>query len=234
MADGSEVRRAASRRARTPGGGGGSLAGGAQCPGAVPTTRGFYWSETTGSHVVYERQGPELARLLVADFDPAVTAIAAQPFPAAGRLPTGGSAVTCRTSSWCTLTSPRCWLNVKPAGPARRPGGGRGAGMAGAARARSTAGITRSGAALTRSSWPNVRFLAGYRRPVAAAPPGPGGCGGWPRSRPGDTLAALAGPQPPGLPPATHPGQLHPSWPGPAVKRAYLLGDVVQPSPAAQ
>src|SRR5258708_25370031 len=40
---------------------------------------GFYWSETTGSHVVYESR-LELARLLVADFDPAVTALAAQPF----------------------------------------------------------------------------------------------------------------------------------------------------------
>jgi hypothetical protein len=41
---------------------------------------GFYWAETTGSHVVYESR-MELARLLAADFDPVVTAIAAQPVP---------------------------------------------------------------------------------------------------------------------------------------------------------
>ena len=40
---------------------------------------GWYWSATTGGHVVYESR-LELARLLLADFDPQVTAIAAQPF----------------------------------------------------------------------------------------------------------------------------------------------------------
>jgi hypothetical protein len=40
---------------------------------------GFYWSATTGTHVIYESR-LELARLLVADFDPAVVEIAAQPF----------------------------------------------------------------------------------------------------------------------------------------------------------
>jgi hypothetical protein len=40
---------------------------------------GFYWSATTGAHVSYESR-LELARLLLADFDPDVTAIAAQPF----------------------------------------------------------------------------------------------------------------------------------------------------------
>jgi hypothetical protein len=58
--------------------------------GAVPWRRvrgargqahypGWYWSATTGGHVVYESR-LELARLLVADFDPGVVAIAAQPF----------------------------------------------------------------------------------------------------------------------------------------------------------
>ena len=77
MADGSEVRRPLRDvRAR-------------QVAAAVPWRAarsarvqshypGFYWSETTGSHVVYESR-LELARLLAADFDPAVTAIAAQP-----------------------------------------------------------------------------------------------------------------------------------------------------------
>lgn len=40
---------------------------------------GWYWSATMGSHVVYESR-LELARLLLADFDPSVVAIAAQPF----------------------------------------------------------------------------------------------------------------------------------------------------------
>ncbi len=49
---------------------------------------GCYWSATTSGHVIYESQ-LELARLLVADFDPAVVAIAAQPFWLRARI--GGS-----------------------------------------------------------------------------------------------------------------------------------------------
>ncbi|MBV9810839.1 MAG: TnsA-like heteromeric transposase endonuclease subunit [Solirubrobacterales bacterium] len=40
---------------------------------------GLYWSATTGGHVVYESP-LELGRLLLADFDPDVVGIAAQPF----------------------------------------------------------------------------------------------------------------------------------------------------------
>jgi hypothetical protein len=40
---------------------------------------GWYWSATTGGHVVYESR-LELARILLADRDPDVVAIAAQPF----------------------------------------------------------------------------------------------------------------------------------------------------------
>ena len=40
---------------------------------------GWYWSATTCGHVVYESR-LELARLLLADFDPDVVGIAAQPF----------------------------------------------------------------------------------------------------------------------------------------------------------
>ncbi|WP_424232488.1 TnsA-like heteromeric transposase endonuclease subunit [Actinophytocola sp.] len=50
---------------------------------------GWYWSATMGRHVVYESR-LELARLLLADFDPRVRSIAAQPFhvtgPSAGRI----------------------------------------------------------------------------------------------------------------------------------------------------
>jgi hypothetical protein len=40
---------------------------------------GWYWSATTGGHVLYESR-PELARILLADQDSSVVAIAAQPF----------------------------------------------------------------------------------------------------------------------------------------------------------
>src|SRR5882672_232494 len=40
---------------------------------------GWYWCATSGGHVVYESR-LELARLLLADFDSRVVAIAAQPF----------------------------------------------------------------------------------------------------------------------------------------------------------
>src|SRR6266496_1434246 len=44
---------------------------------------GWYWSFTVGRHVVYESR-LELARLLLADFDPRVVSIAAQPFHVTG------------------------------------------------------------------------------------------------------------------------------------------------------
>ncbi|GAA4722571.1 TnsA-like heteromeric transposase endonuclease subunit [Phytohabitans rumicis] len=44
---------------------------------------GWYWSATTGGLVAYESR-LELARVLLADFDPAVVAIAAQPFQLSG------------------------------------------------------------------------------------------------------------------------------------------------------
>jgi hypothetical protein len=48
---------------------------------------GWYWSATSGGLVAYESR-LELARILLADFDPEVTGIAAQPFELAG--PDGG------------------------------------------------------------------------------------------------------------------------------------------------
>lgn len=44
---------------------------------------GWYWAATTGGHVVYESR-LELARLLLADHDPDVVGVAAQPFWLAG------------------------------------------------------------------------------------------------------------------------------------------------------
>ena len=48
---------------------------------------GWYWSATMNGHVVYESR-LELARIMLADFDPAVTGMAAQPFQLTG--PDGG------------------------------------------------------------------------------------------------------------------------------------------------
>ena len=48
---------------------------------------GWYWSATMSGHVVYESR-LELARIMLADFDPAVAGLAAQPFQLAG--PDGG------------------------------------------------------------------------------------------------------------------------------------------------
>lgn len=45
---------------------------------------GWYWAATTGGLVAYESR-LELARILLADFDPTVTGIAAQPFQLVGR-----------------------------------------------------------------------------------------------------------------------------------------------------
>ena len=48
---------------------------------------GWYWSATMNGHVAYESR-LELARIMLADFDPTVTGLAAQPFQLAG--PDGG------------------------------------------------------------------------------------------------------------------------------------------------
>jgi hypothetical protein len=121
---------------------------------------GWYWSATTGGHVVYESR-LELARLLLADFDSQVTAIAAQPFlvtaPAGGRvrrhvpdfLLTGGDDGV-------------CVVNVKPAGQLALPK---------VAEALAWAGEVFAARGWRHEIWSgaepvllaNVRFLAGYR-----------------------------------------------------------------------
>jgi hypothetical protein len=50
---------------------------------------GHYWSATTGGHVMYESR-LELARLLLADFSPDVTAVATQPFLLRAHVLAGG------------------------------------------------------------------------------------------------------------------------------------------------
>jgi hypothetical protein len=121
---------------------------------------GWYWSATTGGHVVYESR-LELARLLLADFDPQVTGIAAQPFlvtaPSRGRtrrhvpdfLLTGGDGGV-------------CVVNVKPAGQMAVPE---------VADALAWAGEVFTSRGWRHEIWSgtapvllaNVRFLAGYR-----------------------------------------------------------------------
>lgn len=149
---------------------------------------GWYWSATTGRHVLYESR-LELAWLLCADFDPAVVAIAAQPF-----------ALRCQVGDRLRRHVPDfLWLgadgsvgvvNVKPADAL--------------ADAEVAEALAWPGRLVEAHGWEyavwsgddpvflaNLRFLAGYRRPglvsdalvaqVHAA------------VRPGDELAAVAG-----------------------------------------
>lgn len=187
MADGSEVRRplrdvrARQVVAAVPWRAARSARGQSHYPG-------FYWSETTGSHVVYESR-LELARLLVADFDPAVTAIAAQPFLL--RAVVGGRVRRHVPDFFLVRADESAQLvNVKPAARLADPE------VAGA--------LGWPGRLAWEHGWDyevwsgadpvflaNVRFLAGYRRPwllpagLADAVPA--------AFRPGDTFAALAG-----------------------------------------
>jgi hypothetical protein len=103
----------------------------------------------------------ELARLLIADFDPAVTAIAAQPFLL--RAYVGGRVLRHVPDFFLVRADETALLmNVKPA--ARRPGGGRALEWPGRlARERGWDYEVWSGTDLV--SLANVRFLVGYRRP---------------------------------------------------------------------
>jgi hypothetical protein len=124
---------------------------------------GWYWAATMSRHVVYESR-LELARLLLADFDPHVTAIAAQPFYLTacvdGRernhvpdfLLVGGDGVV-------------SVVNVKPADRLVDPKVAEALGWAGAVFAergwRHEIWTGTSAALLS-----NVRFLAAYRDPA--------------------------------------------------------------------
>jgi len=194
MADGSEVRRllrdvrARQVAAAVPW----RAARGARGQSHYP---GFYWSETTGSHVAYESR-LELARLLLADFDPAVTAIAAQPFLLQAHA---GGRVRRHVPDFFLVRADESALlvNVKPAARLADPQ------VAGA--------LEWPGRLAREHGWDyevwsgadpvflaNVRFLAGYRRPWLL----PAGLADAVLAafRPGDTLAALAGRTGPGCP----------------------------------
>ncbi|HVB43018.1 MAG TPA: TnsA-like heteromeric transposase endonuclease subunit [Streptosporangiaceae bacterium] len=147
---------------------------------------GYFWSATMGAHVIYESR-LELARLLLADFDPDVTAIAAQPFLL--RALAGGRPRR-HVPDFLLAHADKSVrvVNVKPAGKLAEP--------------RIAEALAWPGQLIEDHGWQyeiwsgadpvllaNLRFLAGYRRPgllpgyllddVLAA------------VRPGDTIGAV-------------------------------------------
>jgi hypothetical protein len=124
---------------------------------------GYYWSSTTGGHVIYESR-LELARLLLADADPEVVGIAAQPFlvEADGRRHVPDFFLDRRDA-------PPLVVNVKPAGRLLNP--------------KVADALAWAAEVFGRHSWDheiwsgvdaqllaNVRFLAGYRRTALLDP----------------------------------------------------------------
>jgi hypothetical protein len=123
---------------------------------------GSYWAATTGGHLVYESR-LELARLLLADFDPQVSGIWAQPC----RLVAAVDGRRRQHVPDFLLASPAgqvCVVNVKPAHRL--------------ADAKVADALVWPGELFTGHGWryelwsgcdpvvlENIRFLAGYRRP---------------------------------------------------------------------
>ncbi len=127
---------------------------------------GFYWCATTGGHVVYESR-LELARLILADFDPRTVAIAAQPFLIEANV---GGKVRRHVPDFMLMDVEQIVtvVNVKPAERLVDPAVA--ASLAWAARSFESRGWrseTWSGTDETEMC--NVRFLAGYRRPEVVA-----------------------------------------------------------------
>jgi TnsA endonuclease N terminal len=123
---------------------------------------GYFWSATTGGHVIYESR-LELARLLLADFDRDVTAIAAQPFLLQARV--AGTARR-HVPDFLLVHADKSVrvVNVKPAGKLADP--------------RTAEALAWPGRLIEDHGWQyeiwsgadpallaNLRFLAGYRRP---------------------------------------------------------------------
>ena len=123
---------------------------------------GCYWSATTGGHVIYESR-LELARLLLADFDPDVTAIAAQPFLLRAQV---SGRVRRHVPDFLLVHADRTVqvVNVKPAARLADPA---------VAEALAWPGELFEARGWGHEIWTgadpvllaNVRFLAGYRRP---------------------------------------------------------------------
>lgn len=122
---------------------------------------GLYWSSTTGGHLAYESR-LELARLLLADFDPQVGWIVSQPFLIEATV----SGQTRRHVPDFALIDRQGLITIVNVKPASRLGD-----------AKVAATLAWAGMALGLRGWrhevwsgapevllANVRFLAGYRR----------------------------------------------------------------------
>ena len=127
-----------------------------------PHLSGSYWAATVGDHVVYESR-LELERLLLADFDPQITAMWAQPC-LLSRVVDGVERRHVPDFLFATAGGVVTVVNVKPADRLRDP--------------KVAAALAWPGAAFEAHGWgyeigsgtprvvvENVRFLAGYRRP---------------------------------------------------------------------
>jgi hypothetical protein len=165
---------------------------------------GFYWSATTGGHVIYESR-LELARLLLADFDPDVAAIAAQPFLLRARA---GGRVRRHVPDFLLVRADQTVrvVNVKPVARLADPA---------VAEALAWPGELFEARGWGHEIWTgadpvflaNVRFLAGYRRP--GMPPGDVTDAVLDEVRPGECLAGLL-------------DRLEHAWPRPVAKAAVL------------
>lgn len=122
---------------------------------------GFYWCATTDGHVAYESR-LELARLILADFDPRTVGIAAQPFLIEASV--GGKGrrhvpdfMLVDVDQVVTV------VNVKPAERLADPAVA--ASLAWAAQAFESRGWrSETWSGTDETTMCNVRFLAGYRR----------------------------------------------------------------------
>ena len=165
---------------------------------------GWYWSATAGGHVIYESR-LELARLLLADFDPGVTAIAAQPFLLRARI---SGRVRRHVPDFLLLHGDRTVqvVNVKPAARLADPA---------VAEVLAWPGELFMARGWGHEVWTgadpvflaNVRFLAGYRRPGMPPDAVIGAVLG--EVRPGECLGGLL-------------DRLGRGWPRPLAKAAVL------------
>jgi hypothetical protein len=122
---------------------------------------GWYWSATTGRHLVYESR-LELAYLLMADFDPSVMSIAAQPLCVTARV---DGRRRRHVPDFLVIDSDglATVVNVKPASHVDDPKVADALGWAAKVFAeRGWRHIVWTGAPATTLA--NVRFLAAYRR----------------------------------------------------------------------
>lgn len=124
---------------------------------------GFYWSATTGRHVLYESR-LELAWLLCADFDPAVVGIAAQPFGLRSRV---GDRPRRHVPDflWLRADGSAGVVNVKPATALTDPDVAEALAWPGRL-VEAPAGSTRCGAATIRSAWRTCAFSPGIGDPA--------------------------------------------------------------------